>query len=82
MGIYIAIAVVVLIIIFAIYTYNRLVSLRNRVQNGWSQIDERSWKRRPGPWGFGSPLRMRTSLARQSPPSRALTWAENVSPGR
>lgn len=39
MGVYIAIAVVALIVLYAIITYNRLVSLRNRVRNGWSQID-------------------------------------------
>lgn len=33
------IGVVVLLVIFLIATYNRLVKLRNRVEAGWSQID-------------------------------------------
>ena len=33
------IAVVVLLVIFLIATYNRLVKLRNRVEAGWAQID-------------------------------------------
>lgn len=37
-GIIIAV-IVVLIVIWAIATYNNLVSLRLRVRNGWSQID-------------------------------------------
>ncbi len=36
---WIAIAVVALIVIFLIATYNRLVRLRNRVEAAWSQID-------------------------------------------
>jgi LemA protein len=32
-------AVVVLAILWAIFTYNRLVVLRNRIDNAWSQID-------------------------------------------
>jgi len=35
----IVIVVVVLIILFVIATYNRLVGLRERVRNAWSQID-------------------------------------------
>jgi LemA protein len=35
----ILIAVVVIIILFIIATYNRLVGLRERVRNAWSQID-------------------------------------------
>lgn len=31
--------IVVLVVIFGVVTYNKLVSLRNRVENGWSQID-------------------------------------------
>ena len=31
--------IVVLLAIFGVMTYNKLVSLRNRVDNGWSQID-------------------------------------------
>jgi LemA protein len=31
--------IVVLVVIFGVVTYNKLVSLRNRVDNGWSQID-------------------------------------------
>ena len=36
---WIALAVVVLIALWAVFTYNGLVTLRNRVDNGWSQID-------------------------------------------
>ncbi len=35
----IVLAVIALAIIMMVVTYNRLVSLRNRVENGWSQID-------------------------------------------
>ncbi len=31
--------VVVAVCLWAVWTYNRLVTLRNRVQNGWKQID-------------------------------------------
>ena len=33
------IGIVVALVLWAILTFNRLVSLRNRVDNGWSQID-------------------------------------------
>jgi LemA protein len=33
------IAVAVLMVLWAIFTYNRLVVLRNRIRNAWSQID-------------------------------------------
>jgi LemA protein len=36
---WIALGVVVLAALWAVLTFNRLVSLRNRVDNGWSQID-------------------------------------------
>jgi LemA protein len=36
---WIVIGVIVLLVIFAIATYNRLVRLRNRVEAAWSQID-------------------------------------------
>ncbi len=36
---WIFVALVVVIVMWAILTYNRLVALRNRVDNGWSQID-------------------------------------------
>jgi LemA protein len=35
----ILLAVILLVAIMLVASYNRLVSLRNRVQNGWSQID-------------------------------------------
>jgi len=35
----IVLGVIALVIIMMVATYNRLVSLRNRVENGWSQID-------------------------------------------
>ncbi len=37
--VYVFIIVIVLVVIWAIGTYNRLVVMRNRVDNGWSQID-------------------------------------------
>ena len=39
MGIWIVVGVVVVLLLWAVLTYNRLVALRNRVENGWSQID-------------------------------------------
>jgi LemA protein len=36
---WIIIGVVVLLVIFVIATYNRLVKLRNRIEAGWAQID-------------------------------------------
>ena len=38
-ALWIAVGLVVLVLLYAIYLFNRLVSLRNRVDNGWSQID-------------------------------------------
>jgi LemA protein len=38
-ALWIAVAFVALVLLYAIYLFNRLVSLRNRVDNGWSQID-------------------------------------------
>jgi LemA protein len=37
--VWIALAVVALLLLYGVYVFNRLVSLRNRVDNGWSQID-------------------------------------------
>ena len=37
--VWIVVAVLVLLVLWAVFTYNRLVTLRNRVENGWSQID-------------------------------------------
>jgi LemA protein len=39
MGLWIALGVLAVVLLWAILTYNRLVTLRNRVDNGWSQID-------------------------------------------
>jgi LemA protein len=39
MAVWIVVGIVVAIALWAVFTYNRLVSLRNRVENGWSQID-------------------------------------------
>jgi LemA protein len=36
---WIVVALLVVMLLWAVYTYNRLVTLRNRVENGWSQID-------------------------------------------
>ncbi len=38
-GVWIALGLVVLIVLYLVYLFNRLVSLRQRVDNGWSQID-------------------------------------------
>jgi len=37
--VWILIALAVLVVLWAVITYNRLVVLRNRIQNAWSQID-------------------------------------------
>lgn len=39
MALYIVIGIVVLLVLWAIVTYNRLVGLRNQTLNGWKQID-------------------------------------------
>jgi LemA protein len=39
MGTWIAVGLGFLLLLYLIWTYNRLVALRNRVRNGWSQID-------------------------------------------
>lgn len=36
---WIPVGLVVLALLYGVFTFNRLVSLRNRVDNGWSQID-------------------------------------------
>ncbi|MFC5407074.1 LemA family protein [Cohnella soli] len=39
MGGYIALGIIVLLLLWLILAYNRLVLLRNRVRNSWSQVD-------------------------------------------
>jgi LemA protein len=39
MWVWIVVGVVVLVLLWAIVAFNRLVGLRNRAENGWSQID-------------------------------------------
>lgn len=39
MGLWIALGVVVVVLLWAVIAYNRLVSLRNRVREAWSGID-------------------------------------------
>jgi len=39
MGVYIAIGIVVLLCLWIILIYNRLILLKNRVRNNWSQVD-------------------------------------------
>ena len=39
LAVWILVAAVVVLLLWAVFTYNRLVTLRNRVENGWSQID-------------------------------------------
>jgi len=36
---WIVLALIVLAVLWVIWAYNLLVSLRNRIQNGWKQID-------------------------------------------
>ncbi len=38
-ALWVLLAIVFVVVVWAISTYNRLVSLRNRIQNAWSQID-------------------------------------------
>jgi hypothetical protein len=42
----------VLLLLWAIATYNRLVGIRNQVQNGWRQIGQ------PQSWVLGGPVRV------------------------
>ena len=37
--VWIVVAIVVLLIVYVVVAYNGLVSLRNRIENGWAQID-------------------------------------------
>jgi LemA protein len=39
LAVWVVVAIVVVVLVWAIYAFNRLVSYRNRVDNGWSQID-------------------------------------------
>jgi LemA protein len=39
LAVWIVLGILVLLLLVGIWTFNRLVSLRNRVDNGWSQID-------------------------------------------
>jgi LemA protein len=39
MGTFIVLALLVLLVIFAVGIYNRIITLENRFQNAWSQID-------------------------------------------
>ena len=39
MGIWIVVAIVVLIVVWLFFTYNGLVTARNRTQEAWSEID-------------------------------------------
>ncbi|THF75841.1 LemA family protein [Cohnella fermenti] len=38
-GAYIGIGIVVIVLLWIMITYNRLIELRNRVRNSWSQVD-------------------------------------------
>jgi LemA protein len=38
-GGYVVLGIIVLVILWVVLTYNRLVSLKNQVLNGWKQID-------------------------------------------
>src|SRR6266511_4392527 len=39
MGAWILIGIIVALVLFVIAAYNRLVTLRNRIENAWAQID-------------------------------------------
>ena len=39
MGLFILIAIIVILLSFVVSVYNALVKLRNKVKNSWSQID-------------------------------------------
>ena len=39
MGYYVPALILVLVVLYLVVTYNRLVTLRNRIDNAWSQID-------------------------------------------
>ncbi|MFC5702658.1 LemA family protein [Cohnella faecalis] len=39
MGIYIGAAVAAILLLWIVFTYNRLIMLRNRVRNNWSQVE-------------------------------------------
>lgn len=39
MGIIIALAILVVLALYVVFTYNRFVTLRNRIKNAWAQID-------------------------------------------
>jgi LemA protein len=39
LAVWIALGIVVLVLLWAVLAFNQLVALRNRVDNGWSQID-------------------------------------------
>ena len=43
--VYIIIAVVVILAVYVIAVFNRLVTLKNRVENGWAQIDTQLQRR-------------------------------------
>src|ERR1700709_1857891 len=39
MGTWMAAGAALLLLLYLVWTYNHLITLRNRVRNGWSQID-------------------------------------------
>ena len=39
MGLYIGLSVIIILLLWVAFTYNRLVMLRNRVRNNWSQVE-------------------------------------------
>lgn len=43
----IVIVVIIALVLWAVGAYNALVALRNRVKNGWAQIDVQLKQRRP-----------------------------------
>jgi LemA protein len=42
---WIVIAIIAVIVIYVVYLYNSLISLKNRVDNGWAQIDTQLQRR-------------------------------------
>jgi predicted Holliday junction resolvase-like endonuclease len=67
---WIAVGVVVLLLIVVVHLYNRLVSLRNRVENAWAQIEVQLRRRLVNPSAQDDLCFTRTSSIRPSPRSR------------
>ena len=49
LGIWLIVAAIVVLAIYVIYVFNKLVRTKNRVNNAWSQIDVQLRRRQPSP---------------------------------